>query len=147
MNTLKTLTAAVALAALGAAAPSVFAQSNATSGAQGAAATQQGTATQQGSATQQGATGSMGAATTKISDSELEKFASAESKVSEIRTEFSEKLAEAESQEKAQSLQMEAQEKMVEAVRDEGMEIPKYNEIATRLQSDPELQQRVSSMN
>ena len=42
---------------------------------------------------------------------------------------------------------MEAQEKMVEAVRDEGMEIPKYNEIATRLQSDPELQQRVSSMN
>lgn len=132
MTTLKTLTAAVALATLGAVAPSAFAQS--TSGAQGAATTQQ------------GAPGQMGGQTAQISDNDLEKFASAESKVTEIREEFSEKLAEAESQEKAQSLQMEAQEKMVEAVRDEGMEIPKYNEIATRLQSDPELQQRVSSM-
>lgn len=149
MTTLKTLTAAVAFATFGFAAPAALAQSSTTS----APSTQQQSTT--GSmggdmAQQQGATGSMGATSTptaRLSDEELEKFASAESKVSEIRDEFSEKLADADSQEKAQSLQLEAQEKMVEAVRDEGLEIPTYNEIAVRMQSDPQLQQRISSMN
>ena len=132
MNTLKTLTAAVALAAIGATAPAAFAQ--ATGGAaQGAP---------------QGApAGQMGGAQAEISEDDLQKFAEADSAVSEIRDDFSQRLSKAENQEEAQSLQMEAQEKMVEAVQSEGLEIPKYNEIATRLQSDPELQQRVQSMN
>lgn len=132
MNTLKTLTAAVALAAIGATAPAAFAQ--ATGGAaQGAP---------------QGApAGQMGGAQAEISEDDLQKFAEADSAVSEIRDDFSQRLSKAENQEEAQSLQMEAQEKMVEAVQSEGLEIPKYNEIATRMQSDPELQQRVQSMN
>lgn len=149
MTTLKTLTAAVAFATFGLAAPAALAQSSTTSAPP---TQQQGTTGTMGGdmAQQQGATGSMGATSTptaRLSDEELEKFASAESKVSEIRDEFSEKLADADSQEKAQSLQLEAQEKMVEAVREEGLEIPTYNEIAVRMQSDPQLQQRISSMN
>lgn len=163
MTTLKTLTAAVAFATFGLAAPAALAQSSTTSapptqqqqgttGSMGGdMAQQQGTTGSMGSDMgQQGATGSMGTTSTptaRLSDEELEKFASAESKVSEIRDEFSEKLADADSQEKAQSLQLEAQEKMVEAVREEGLEIPTYNEIAVRMQSDPQLQQRISSMN
>ncbi|QJD58799.1 DUF4168 domain-containing protein [Pseudomonas sp. gcc21] len=136
MNTLKTLAAAVALAALGATAPAAFAQ--ATGG------TPQG-ATQ---GAQQGApAGQMGGAQTEISEEDLQKFSKADSAVGEIRDDFSQRLSQAENQEEAQSLQMEAQEKMVEAVQSEGLEIPKYNEIATRMQSDPELQQRVQSMN
>lgn len=133
MNALKTLTAAVALAAIGATAPAAFAQE--------AGGAPQG-------APQQGApAGQMGGAQTEISEEDLQKFAEADSAVGEIRDEFSERLSKAENQEEAQSLQMEAQEKMVEAVQSEGLEIPKYNEIATRMQSDPELQQRVQSMN
>ena len=44
------------------------------------------------------------------------------------------------------SLQLEAQEKMVEAVQDADLDVPTYNEIATRMQTDPELQQRVESL-
>ncbi|WP_150305760.1 DUF4168 domain-containing protein [Pseudomonas saliphila] len=128
MNTLKTLTAAVALAAIGATAPAAFAQDT-------------------GSAPQGAPAAQMGGAQTEISEEDLQKFAEADSAVGEIRDEFSERLSKAENQEEAQSLQMEAQEKMVEAVQSEGLEIPKYNEIATRMQSDPELQQRIQSMN
>ena len=132
MNTLKTLTAAVALAAIGATAPAAFAQSA-------------GGAPQ--SAPQGAPAGQMGGAQTEIAEEDLQKFVNADSAVGEIRDDFSQRLSKAENQEEAQSLQMEAQEKMVEAVQSEGLEIPKYNEIATRMQSDPALQQRVQSMN
>lgn len=88
-----------------------------------------------------------GAMQSQITDEDLERFASAESKVSEIRDDFSERLSQAEDQAEAQSLQLEAQERMVEAVQSEGLAVPQYNEIATRMQTDPELQQRMGSMN
>ncbi|KKN91056.1 hypothetical protein LCGC14_0222580 [marine sediment metagenome] len=144
MNTFKTLTAAIAFASIGATAPAVLAQAGSTAPPPGAPAQQQ-----QQPGTTGGQMGSgMGAATqAQLSDQDLEKFASAESKVSEIREEFSARLSEANDQEEAQNLQMEAQEKMVEAVEEEGLPIPKYNEIATRMQTDAELQQRIESMN
>jgi hypothetical protein len=132
MNTIKTLTAAIALAAMGAGAPAAFAQATSPADQQGATGTQ----TQMGTAMQG-----------EISDQDLERFASAEAKVSEIRDDFSERLSQAEDQSEAQSLQLEAQEKMVEAVQSEGLAVPTYNEIATRMQTDPELQQRMGSMN
>ncbi|WP_304640652.1 DUF4168 domain-containing protein [Pseudomonas sp.] len=132
MTTLKTLTAAVALAALGATAPAAFAQATSPADQQGAT----------GAQTQMG-----GAMQSQITDEDLERFASAESKVSEIRDDFSERLSQAEDQAEAQSLQLEAQERMVEAVQSEGLAVPQYNEIATRMQTDPELQQRMGSMN
>lgn len=138
MNNLKTLAAAVCLTAFGAAAPSVMAQ--ATGAQQGQPAqSQQGMAGQQGMAAQQPAT--------EITDGDLEKFVDASEKVFEIRDEFTEKLNDVENPQKAQSLQMEAQQEMMEAVSDSGIEVQKYNEIATRLQTDTDLQQRAQQFN
>ncbi|MFN3580758.1 MAG: DUF4168 domain-containing protein [Pseudomonas sp.] len=127
MTNLKTLTAAIALATFG------FATS--------AAVAQEGTdpAQQYGQPEQQ--------ASTPIADADLEKFVEAEAKVADIRDEFTQKLNEASDQEEAQALQLEAQEKMMEAVSDVGIEVPVYNEIATRIQTDPELQQRAQQFN
>ncbi len=126
MNTLKTLTAAIAFATFGIGAPAVMAQAG------GAPAQQQ---YQEGQP-----------AAAPISEENLEKFVEADKEVAELRDEFSEKLSKAEDQEEAQKLQLEAQEKMVEAVQDADLDVPTYNEIATRMQTDPELQQRAESL-
>lgn len=126
MTNLKTLTAAICFATFGFATSAVVAQESAPA--------QQPPATQQQAAKQ-------------ISDADLEKFVEAEEKVSEIRDEFTQKLNDAEDQDQAQELQLEAQEKMMQAVSDVGIEVPVYNEIATRIQSDPELQQRAKEFN
>lgn len=124
MKHLKTLTAAIALATFGMGAPAVMAQAG-------------------GAAQQQYEQGQPAAA--PISDDNLKKFVEADKEVAEIRDEFSEKLSKAENQEDAQKLQLEAQEKMVEAVQDADLDVASYNEIATRMQTDPELQQRAES--
>ncbi|MBQ0744306.1 MAG: DUF4168 domain-containing protein [Pseudomonas sp.] len=124
MTTLKTLTAAICFATFGFATTAAVAQEGAP--AQPPAAQQ---------------------AAAPISDTDLEKFVEAEEKVAEIREEFTQKLNDAKDQEQAQSLQLEAQEKMMEAVGEVGIEVPVYNQIATRIQSDPELQQRAQEFN
>ncbi|PCC97515.1 DUF4168 domain-containing protein [Halopseudomonas pelagia] len=124
MTNLKTLTAAICFATFGFATTAAVAQEGAP--AQPPAAQQ---------------------AAAPISDADLEKFVEAEEKVAEIREEFTQKLNDAEDQEQAQSLQLEAQEKMMEAVGEVGIEVPVYNQIATRIQSDPELQQRAQEFN
>lgn len=126
MNNLKTLTAAIAFATFGIGAPAAMAQ------AQGAAPAPQ---YEQGQP-----------AAAPISEENLKKFVEADADVAELRDEFSEKLSKAEDQEEAQKLQLEAQEKMVEAVQDSDLDVPTYNEIATRMQTDPELQQRAESL-
>src|SRR5690554_1171443 len=123
MNNLKTLTAAIAFATFGIGAPAVMAQAE--------------------GAPQQYEQGQPAA--TPISDDNLKKFVEADKEVAELRDEFSEKLSKAEDQEEAQKLQLEAQEKMVEAVQDADLDVATYNEIATRMQTDPELQQRAES--
>ena len=123
MNNLKTLTAAIAFATFGMGAPAVMAQAE--------------------GAPQQYEQGQPAAA--PISDDNLKKFVEADKEVTELRDEFSEKLSKAEDQEEAQKLQLEAQEKMVEAVQDADLDVATYNEIATRMQTDPELQQRAES--
>lgn len=128
MTTLKKLTIAMGFASFAIAAPMAMAQ------AQDPAAGQQ-----YGQPEQQAAA--------PVSDADLEKFVSAESKVNEIRDDFSQRLGQVDNQEEAQSLQLEAQEKMVEAVQDEGLDVGRYNEIATRIQTDPELQQRAQQHN
>ncbi len=127
MNNLKTLAAAVCLTAFGAAAPSVMAQTTGADQSQPAPSQQR--------------------AASNISDGELEKFVEASEKVFEIRDEFTEKLSDVKDPKKAQALQMEAQQEMMDAVADTGIEVPVYNEIATRLQTDAELQQRAKQFN
>ncbi|WP_193074749.1 DUF4168 domain-containing protein [Pseudomonas sp. FME51] len=126
MNNLKTLTAAIAFATFGIGAPAAMAQAGGTAPAQ------------------QYEQGQPAAA--PISEENLKKFVEADADVAELRDEFSEKLSKAEDQEEAQKLQLEAQEKMVEAVQDSDLDVPTYNEIATRMQTDPELQQRAQSL-
>ena len=131
MTKLKTLTAAVALLTFGMASSAVMAQS---APAEDPAAAQYGAAAAQ-------------AAAEPVSDEDLQNFVNAANKVGEIRNDFTARLEAVESQEEAQALQLEAQEQMVEAVEAEGVEVSQYNEIATRLQGDQELQQRAEAMN
>ena len=138
MNNLKTLAAAVCLTVFGAAAPSAMAQATGAQQGQPAQA-------QQGIPAQQGMAGPQ--ASSQITDGELEKFVDASEKVFEVRDEFTEKLNEVEDPQKAQALQMEAQQEMMKAVSDSGIEVQKYNEIATRLQTDTDLQQRAQRFN
>lgn len=125
MNNLKTLTAAIAFATFGLGAPAVMAQAGS-------------------SPTQQYEQGQPAAA--QIDDADLQKFVEADADVAKIRDEFSDKLSSADDQEEAQKLQLEAQEKMVKAVQDNDIDVLTYNEIATRMQTDPELQQRAEKL-
>ncbi|MEH6566148.1 MAG: DUF4168 domain-containing protein [Halopseudomonas sp.] len=100
-------------------------------------------------ATQQQYGQSQGAAqaAAPVSETDLEKFVSAEKKVNEIRQDLTEELSSAGDQQEAQELQMDAQKEMVEAIQDEELDIPSYNAIASRMQTDAELRQRAQQYN
>lgn len=132
MTKLKTLTAAITFATFGFASSAVMAQ------APDAAPAQQG-----GAPSQQFEQGQQ---TGPVTDSDLNKFVEANAAVSDIRNEFTEKLNQESDQEKAQQLQMQAQEKMLQAVQDHDMDALTYNAIAARLQTDTELQERLSAL-
>lgn len=76
----------------------------------------------------------------------LERFADAYVDVGEIHTEYSQRLQEVEAPEDAQELQQEANDKMVEAIREQGLEVQDYSEIAAALERDPEMRENVVSM-
>lgn len=80
-----------------------------------------------------------------VSDEQIESFATALQSVGEIQSEYSAKLAEAQEPEAQQQVQMEAQTKMLQAVEAEGLTAAEYNSLAQRMDSDPELQQRVQA--
>ena len=130
MNKLKTLTAAITFATFGMAASAAMAQAP-------QAAPQ---------AAQQGAAPAQGQQAGPVSDSDLKSFVKANEDVAKVRDEFTQKLSEESDQEKAQQLQMQAQEKMLEAVKDNDMDALTYNAIAARIQTDTELQERVSAL-
>lgn len=137
MNNLKTLTAAIAFATFSLGATSVMAQP------EGAAPAQQQGQPQQ---SQPGAAPAQQQKAAPVSDGDLKKFVDASEDVAKIRDEFSQKLNNADDQEKAQQLQQEAQDKMLNAVQESGLDAMKYNEIATQIQADPQLQQRAESL-
>lgn len=81
-----------------------------------------------------------------VSDEQLETYAEAEQKVQEIRDDFQQQMPNAESPEDAQALQQEAQQEMVSAVEDAGLTVEEYNQIASQMQSNPELRERMESL-
>lgn len=81
-----------------------------------------------------------------VSDDQLQTYAEAEQKVQEIRDDFQEQMPTAESPEEAQTLQQEAQQEMVSAVEDAGLTVEEYNQIASQMQANPELRQRMESL-
>lgn len=86
-------------------------------------------------------------ASAPVSETDLEKFVSAEKKVNEIREDLTQELSSAGDQQEAQQLQMGAQKEMVEAIQKEDLDIPRYNEIASRMQTDMELRERAQQVN
>jgi TolA-binding protein len=82
-----------------------------------------------------------------IPESALQQFIQAEEKVSEIRTDYQQRLNQVVDQpERAQAVQLEAQEKMIEAVEDAGLAVPEFNQIAQLASSDPSLRQRIDRL-
>src|SRR5690606_17371256 len=124
MKALKTLTPAIPLAAVGTAALAALPH------AAGAAQREY----QQGQA-----------AAAPLSADTRQAFGEAAQDGADVRDDCAEMLSKPDTQEDAQKLQLEAQEKMVEAVQDADLDVATYNEIATRIQTDPELQQRAES--
>ncbi|HDY98458.1 MAG TPA: DUF4168 domain-containing protein [Pseudomonas sabulinigri] len=86
-------------------------------------------------------------ASAPVSETDLEKFVGAEKKVNEIREDLTKELSSAGDQQEAQKLQMGAQKEMVEAIQDQELDIPRYNEIASRMQTDMELRERAQQFN
>lgn len=130
MNKLKTLTAAITIATFGMGATAAMAQAPSSAPAQ----------------TQQAAPAPQGQQAGPISDTDLKNFVKANEDVSKVRDEFTQKLNEESDQAKAQQLQMQAQEKMLDAVKDNDMDALTYNAIAARIQTDADLQERVSAL-
>lgn len=81
-----------------------------------------------------------------IDDAQLEKFATALNKISQLQEEAMAKLGQVENQEQAQAIQQEANESMVDAVTESGLSVEDYNQIANQLQTDPALQQRLEAL-
>ncbi|OYD23571.1 DUF4168 domain-containing protein [Oceanimonas baumannii] len=131
MTKLKTLTTAIAFATFGMTATAAMAQQAPAQAPQGSAQAQPFEQGQQSG---------------QITDGELKKFIKANEEVAQVRDEFSQKLNQENDQQKAQELQMQAQEEMQKAVENNDLDASTYNTIAARLQTDPELQDRLSAL-
>lgn len=81
-----------------------------------------------------------------ISDSQLETYVQASSKVDEVRNEYQQKMSNAESAEQAQELQQEALQQMASVVESAGLSVDEYNLIANQLQTNTDLRQRYESL-
>lgn len=79
----------------------------------------------------------------KVDDKTVGDFAEAFSSIQQINADLTSQLEAASDPAAAQTLQNEAQTEMVEAVEEAGITVNEYNEIATRLQHDQQLAQRV----
>jgi hypothetical protein len=79
----------------------------------------------------------------KMNDRTLDRFAEAYVAIRRIQSDFADQLGEVEEREKARELQQEAQEKMVTAVEEAGLSVSEYNQVARRMQNDPELREKV----
>lgn len=78
-----------------------------------------------------------------ISDDAVVNFVAAQQEVETIRTDYMERVQNADDQQAAMGLQQEAQQKMVKAVEESGMGVQEYNMIAQAAQQDPSVQKRI----
>jgi hypothetical protein len=87
-----------------------------------------------------------GQAGQQVSDQQLQQFAAAMENVRDVQQEYSQAIQEAGNMEEAQTLRADAQEEMRGAVEDAGLSVANYNMISQRLQSDPNLAQRLDDL-
>ncbi|MFP4182446.1 MAG: DUF4168 domain-containing protein [Thiohalospira sp.] len=78
-----------------------------------------------------------------VDDEMLDNFSDAYVEVRDIQSDFADKLGSVEDREKAQEMQREAQEKMVSAVEDSDLSVQEYNQVASQMQNDPDLREKV----
>lgn len=83
------------------------------------------------------------AATQPADDATVTSFAEAMGEVQVIQQKFSEQLQGVEDKDKARELQMKAQEEMVTAVEASGISVQDYNALASRMDQDPALRDKV----
>lgn len=79
-------------------------------------------------------------------DETLAAFAAAASQISQIREVYTQRLENAENSDQANQLQREAQEKMVQAIRDEGIDVNTYNAVSQAMQQNGELRRKVQRL-
>jgi len=83
------------------------------------------------------------AAAQPADDATVTSFAEAMGEVQVIQQKFSEQLQGVEDNDKARELQMKAQEEMVTAVEASGISVQDYNALASRMDQDPALREKV----
>jgi hypothetical protein len=81
----------------------------------------------------------------QISEAKIDQFVTALNEVHTIRNDVATELESTQDAEQAQKVQQRAQQDMIEAVQDAGLSVEEYNQIASRMSSDPELQARISA--
>lgn len=84
--------------------------------------------------------------TQNFDDQTLEKFASATVQVGNIQSDFGQKLQGVQDREKATEMQREANQKMIEAVQNSGLDVETYNDIASQMNLDQQLKNKVDQM-
>lgn len=82
----------------------------------------------------------------EVTESDLEQFAEAQVAISTIQQDFAGRLQGVDDPEAAHELQVQANQEMTEAVEEVGLDVESFNNIAMAIQSDPELQQRLTAM-
>lgn len=81
-----------------------------------------------------------------VSEAELKKAAGAYADITKIREEFQQSLSGVSEPEEAQALQEEAGKAMAQAVKDNGLEIKKYNQIMEAAQVDEDLRNKLLAL-
>lgn len=81
-----------------------------------------------------------------VSEQQLESYVEAALEIQTVRQQFQSQMANAETQEDQQAVQQQASQQMIASIEDVGLSVDEYNAIATAVQSDPELGQKVQEM-
>lgn len=84
-----------------------------------------------------------GGASASYKDSDLDSFAVAAVRVRHINSAYTRKMEEVESEPEIHKLEQQANSEMVNAVKNEGLTVDTYQDIASRLESDADLAARV----
>jgi hypothetical protein len=81
-----------------------------------------------------------------FNDKDLEKFAKAQVKVDEIRSEYSEELSQVEDNAEAQALQEAYTQRMLQVIEKSGLSVEDYNKVIMAMQGDAELREKVNNL-
>ena len=80
-----------------------------------------------------------------FSEDQLEAFAEAQAEVKDIQSEYRGKAQQAQGQSEQMKIQQEANQEMVKAVKDAGLEVAEFNQIAQAARANPGLAKEIRS--